>query len=222
MRMLPYLNYCPSRHSRECQTAHWKSGHKLVCNKTQITTDQPVGRKEEDKLHKQVDNVMRTSSGMFMDHTRSFIQWCVVNEVDPLDCVGTSCYLSLLFMCNPPFLAHLFSFAAVANFLVAPPSFELHRTSDFLRTNECGMRPGQRMHKVAKKRFAKNRAEGSVTSITIMKPAAGGELAAMMLDFPGSRLRWGSWQAALEKEKEVMAQNGRIEGLGLYAPPEMN
>lgn len=181
--------YC----SRDCQVGDWKNGHKLECKKLHEKHGVTIPDKVQRKVEVQAENVTRASNEMFMDHTGWFLRFCIVNNVDALDCV------------------------VVMNFCAAPPTVDFQKASTFLQNNACGMRPGQRGHKSAKEAIAKHRANGAVTGISLMKPLGGAtydsSLAAIIKDFPGRSLRLGSWEASQKAMKERMVQEGWSDGL---------
>ena len=90
----------------------------------------------------------------------------MANNVDPVDC------------------------AAVMNFYAAPPTIDYQTTPDFLKNNYCGMRRGEPQHKHAKRIIASNRNEGSATGIAVFT-GSGDNVAALIMDFPGSHLLCG-------------------------------
>lgn len=186
-----YLSRCKTTYcSRECQANDWKKGHKGECKAIALRgTGVEVKRvgftgskKDHRKMDKQADNIIRAAGEIFMDRTGLLLQWSVVNNVNVLDVV------------------------VEINFCKAPPSFEMAKSSDYLRDKE-----GTNLHGMIKKAITENRAEGSVTGLFITVPAAGsedGSLALMTHGFLGENLICGSWEVAQRQHRQAMLQQG--------------
>ena len=152
-----------------------------------------VVEKDKSTMEAQLKKLNVLAGEIFERNTGLLLSWSVVNDINILDCVVT------------------------IDFCEAPPSFSVKEASDFLLTNNCGMRSGEPLYEVAKKDIERNRAASSITAVIIAFPAGGagrnGSLVAYQLGFPGNHLVIGSWKAAQDGMRNDMIQRGWCKGL---------